>query len=394
MGVEICLVIGAIGVVTASFLAPRSKYQEQGERRAETGIMPLHLLGKKSWNVYNKDNIAKVRRDEAQAKVEDEEKERQKREDDAERRIDILRGKQPLPPTSAADEKEQHIHSHDKSHGDTRHRKRRRLAGENDTDRDIRFAKEDTQQAYQRTQKDAARRPTNDAPIVNKSGHISLFPEKPRSGKQRADKNPEAEAESAQKTRELEDQYTMRFSNAAGFKQQLTSAPWYSSSTTDIYAQGTGLPTKNVWGNEDPRRQEREKMRLGTNDPLAAMKKGVKQLREVEKERTKWVEEKERELRALKREEKEKRRSRRRRDSRGSDESLDGFRLDAEPEKERRRHRNRSRDRESGRERSRRDDGRRKSKSTRHIDRHEPEKESVAWSQAPGERYSAQFAGT
>ncbi|KAF3491199.1 homocitrate synthase [Arthroderma uncinatum] len=356
--------------------------------------MPLHLLGKKSWNVYNKDNIAKVRQDEARARVEEEEKERQKQEDDAERRIDILRGRQPLPSPLVAEEKEQHAHPHEKSHGDTRHRKRRRLAGENDTDRDIRFAKEDAQQTNQRTQTDIVRRPANDAPIVDKSGHISLFPEKKSSNRQRSDKNPEAEAESARKTREFEDQYTMRFSNAAGNKQQLTSAPWYSSSMTEIAAQGMGMPTKNVWGNEDPRRQEREKMRLSTNDPLAAMKKGVKQLRDVEKERTKWAEEKERELRALKKEEKERRRRRRRRRSRGSDESLDGFRLDAEPEKEeRKRHRRHSRDRERGRERSKRDEERRKHGSTRHCDRHEPEKESVAWSQAPGKRYSAQFAG-
>ncbi|KAG5204542.1 Homocitrate synthase [Trichophyton interdigitale] len=365
--------------------------------------MPLHLLGKKSWNVYNKDNIERVRRDEARAKAEEEENERKQREEDAERRIDILRGKIPAPLSDAVDEKERHSRSRGKLTGESRHRKRRRLAGENDTDRDIRFAKEDAELACQRLESKASRRPTDDAPIVDKSGHISLFPEESTFRRRRSDKNPEAEAETAKKNQELEDQYTMRFSNAAGYKQQLTSTPWYSSSTTEISTQNVGLPNKNVWGDEDPRRQEREKVRIATNDPLAAMKKGVKQLKEVEKERTKWAEERERELKALKREErdKEKRHRRRQRDNGDSDDSLDGFRLDAGVERrERRRHRSRSRDRDrdrgSRRDRSRHGEERRKRRNDRHASKtgSNSEKVSVAWSQAPGKRYSAQFAGT
>ncbi|EFQ97859.1 homocitrate synthase [Nannizzia gypsea CBS 118893] len=361
--------------------------------------MPLHLLGKKSWNVYNKDNVARVRRDEARAKAEEEEKERKQREEDAERRVDILRGKISTPLGEDGDEKSHRSRTREKLHGEVRHRKRRRLAGENDTDRDIRFAKEDAELTHQRAEMEASRRPVNDAPIVDKSGHISLFPEEPTSRRRRSDKNPEAEAETARKNQEFEDQYTMRFSNAAGYKQQLASAPWYSSSTAEISAQSTGLPTTNVWGDEDPRRQEREKIRIATNDPLAAMKKGVKQLREVEKERTKWAEEKERELRALKKEEKEKRWRRRHQENGNSDDSFDGFRLDASVEKrERRHHRSRSRDldrdRDSRRDRSRRGEEYRKRHSDTHESKPRPEKTSVAWSQAPGKRYSAQFSDT
>lgn len=339
------------------------------------------MLGKKSWNVYNKDNIARVRRDEARAKAEEEEKERKQQEEDAERRIDILRGKIPTPLSEDADEKEHRSRSREKLHGETRQRKRRRLAGENDTDRDIRFAKEDAKLAHQRAESEASRRPVNDAPIVDKSGHISLFPEESTSRRRPSDKNPEVEAETAKKNQELEDQYTMRFSNAAGYKQQLTSTPWYSS-TTEISAQSTGLPTTNVWGDEDPRRQEREKTRIATNDPLAVMKRGVKQLREVEKERTKWAEERERELRSLKREEKEKERRRRRRhrNNGDSDDSLDGFRLDSgSAKRERRRHRSRSRDRDQGsrRDRSRYGNENRERRSDRHESKLRPEKDSV-----------------
>ncbi|KAK2740192.1 hypothetical protein FQN57_006203 [Myotisia sp. PD_48] len=310
--------------------------------------MPLHLLGKKSWNVYNKENIAKVRRDEARARAEEEENERQRKADDANRRIQILRNGQSSPDSSTVTIPIETpiIHAtEDKKQLDTRPRKRRRLAGENDTERDIRFAKEEAEDVEKRRHKALMRRPTNDAPIVDKTGHISLFPED-HARRKRSDKNPEAEAEAEKKAREFKDQYTMRFSNAAGFNRQL-AAPWYSSSTTDLMAQSTGIPSKDVWGNEDPRRQEREKKRLGTNDPLAAIKKGVRQLRDVERERKAWQKEREKELRALKLEEKQlrcrdrhhhhDRHERRERDTHRrrreeSVDSLENFQLDADPD--------------------------------------------------------------
>lgn len=55
--------------------------------------MPLHLLGKKSWNVYNTDNIERVRRDEAAARAREEADEQRMQEEDAERRLKILRGR-------------------------------------------------------------------------------------------------------------------------------------------------------------------------------------------------------------------------------------------------------------------------------------------------------------
>ncbi|KAI9737536.1 MAG: hypothetical protein M1834_009691 [Cirrosporium novae-zelandiae] len=262
--------------------------------------MVLHLLGKKSWNVYNSDNIARVRQDEATAKAREEEQERRMQEDDAERRMNILRGI-PVDAPRAPVEEESTAPSRPSG---GRERKRRRIAGEDDTDRDIRLAKENSALIPGTLQ--TARKSTSDAPLVDGSGHINLFPPEP--SKRNVEKNPEAEAEAQKKKRENEDQYTMRFSNAAGFRQNLAN-PWYASSM----AHDQGLEeqqSKNVWGNEDPGRKERAKMRLDSSDPFAIMQRGVKDLRKVEQEKQKWKEEKEREVEELIAQERRKRRQR------------------------------------------------------------------------------------
>ncbi|PGH03751.1 hypothetical protein GX51_03896 [Blastomyces parvus] len=397
--------------------------------------MVLHLLGKKSWNVYNTDNIARVRRDEAEAKARDEEEQRRLQKIDAEKRIQILRGlrspsKSPPPVQevpAAPERRDKQRESREPR--DPRHRKRRRIAGENDTDRDIRFAREDAQRAESKRENDVVlvRKPSKDnAPIVDDSGHINLFPEPTATDAIIGDsgKNPEAEAEAAKKKLEYENQYTMRFSNAAGFKQSLNKGPWYSSSAVDIAAQTVEdmLPNKDVWGNEDPRRQERERARMDMSDPLAAMKRGVRQLRDVEKERQKWEEERRRELKALEKEERRRerrdssrqrreRRQRRRRGSDGSLDSLEGFSLDAET-KPAGSSRDRDRDRELSRkhhrergERSREhrskhsrpygDGHSRRSSRDQGMDRAKPSSSDdrlSSWAPAPGKRYSAQFA--
>ncbi|KAL4921889.1 hypothetical protein BDW62DRAFT_98236 [Aspergillus aurantiobrunneus] len=288
--------------------------------------MPLHLLGKKSWNVYNPENIARVRRDEAQAKAQEEEEERRMQEVDTERRILLLRGERPPtppPPQSSTSQAKTETHAHYTGG----HRKRRRVAGENDTDRDIRFAREDAELALaKREELVHARASKHDAPLHDSNGHIDLFPQE--EGRKRAEKHPEAQKEAADKQRSYEDQYTMRFSDAAGFRQNVGKDPWYSSSP-GIGIDLKSTPSKDVWGNEDPMRKEREKARMGLNDPLAAMKKGVRQLKSVEEERRKWNQERSRELDALKAA--EKTRSHRRRRRPRSNDSLEGFELDSSP---------------------------------------------------------------
>ncbi|KAL4980699.1 hypothetical protein BDW66DRAFT_36723 [Aspergillus desertorum] len=326
--------------------------------------MPLHLLGKKSWNVYNPENVARVRRDEAQAKAQEEEEERRMQEVDAERRIQILRGERPPapspPPSQTTTQTERRPYA-DYTGG---HRKRRRLAGENDTDRDIRFAREDAELALAEREKSVhARKEKNDAPLYDIDGHINLFPEVKL--QKRVEKNPETVKEAANKHRSYEDQYTMRFSNAAGFRQDVGKDPWYSSSRGDGILLSESMPSKDVWGNDDPLRREREKARMDVNDPLAAMKKGIRQLKSVEEQRRKWNQERSRELDALKSAEKTRSYHSRRR-SRSKD-SLENFRLDDTPDTGRddrnwtsARHHRHSRDKNSthsGRRRSRRSSG-------------------------------------
>lgn len=295
---------------------------------------------------------------------------------DAERRIQILRGERPPTPPPLPSQRR----SSDASARPERRfnddaggfRKRRRLAGEDDTDRDIRLAREDAAQAVAKREELSltSRRDDKDAqaPLVDGAGHINLFPE----GKNKeAEKNTEAEAESARKKRSYEDQYTMRFSNAAGFKETAGRQPWYSSGAQSTTAPDA-MPEKNVWGNEDPMRKDREKARMDANDPLAAMKRGVRQLKATEQERKRWNEEKQKEIEALKTEEGQRSRHHRRKRSRSID-SLDDFKLDAPVAKprddndhncSRRHHRHHPRDR--SRQRSHRDRDRERSHRRSH----------------------------
>ncbi|KAH8803116.1 hypothetical protein F5884DRAFT_903709 [Xylogone sp. PMI_703] len=267
----------------------------------------MALPWKKSWNVYNQANIERVRRDEAAAKAKEEAEEQLMQEIDAERRMQILRGEKltPLPP--ASDRREDDAKSGRPSERGYERRKRKRV-GENDTDFEMRIANDNLRSGDSDRQV-MLRKSTSDAPLVDHAGHIDLFPQE--HPKQSVVKNAEAEKELEKKKREYEDQYTMRFSNAAGFKQGLDN-PWYSKATSDQEGISVEPPSKDVWGNEDPRRKEREAARVASNDPLAAMRKGAAKVREVEKERKRYREDKERETQELIRAERHRRKHRKR----------------------------------------------------------------------------------
>ena len=142
--------------------------------------MPLHLLGKKSWNVYNADNVDRVRRDEADARAREEAAEQLMQEQDAERRIALMRGEQPPALPAVTDESHDNEHAHDPRQSDGRERKRRKLKGEDDTEREMRYAREDAEagsrmrESFKQVKtKDAA---LDDAPLQDRRGQIQLVP--------------------------------------------------------------------------------------------------------------------------------------------------------------------------------------------------------------------------
>ncbi|KAG9206397.1 hypothetical protein G6514_003228 [Epicoccum nigrum] len=266
--------------------------------------MPLHLLGKKSWNVYSPANIARVKADEEAAAAREAAADQRTQELDAARRAAILRGRTPPPlPDEDGTEEGRRRKDRDSGHG----RKPRKLRGEDDTDMDIRLAAS-MAKAGSGNEDDAKllklRTPASDAPLTDHAGHIDLFPVDMKEALRR-EKNAEAEKEKRKKEQAFEDQYTMRFSNAAG-KNGLDS-PWYSTQRKaphpDEEAAAAltypGLENKDVWGNEDPRRKEREQARISSSDPFAFMQKAQTQLKKSKGDKKKWADERKYELKEL-----------------------------------------------------------------------------------------------
>ena len=239
---------------------------------------------------------------------------------DAERRLQLLRGSQITPQELLQDQVEQ-----SKLDTDSRSsRKRKRLNGEDDTDRDIRLAREDAVLSSSRKISMAIpRKSTSDAPLTDHKGHISLFPDE--RSRLHVVKNSEAEAETAKKTREYEDQYTMRFSNAAGFKQGLAN-PWYATMKGETMEKYPG--DEKAWGNKEYRRQEREKAKMHQDDPLSSMRRSVQALKKVERERRVSMEERDQQLRQMEREQRQSRRRSSKRRNVSDNDDLESFTLD------------------------------------------------------------------
>ncbi|KAM3414311.1 hypothetical protein BST61_g10962 [Cercospora zeina] len=314
--------------------------------------MPLHLLGKKSWNVYNATNISRVRKDEAEAQAREEAAEQQTQEEDAARRIALLRG-EVVTELSVPENEEQKDSEYRRQHGKrfgedetyaSRDRKRKRRRGEDDTDRDMRYAREDRERGERAREvlllrqgnsssagRDAAAAAAAEAPLQDHAGHIQLFAPPDEKELRAKQKNDEAEAEKAKKRKREEDLMMMKFSNAAGYDNGMQK-PWYAAADTSRQVEGASrneimlaeLKGKDVWGNEDPRRTERETKRIVSSDPFAMMQSAQKQLKQSEKDKEEWERRRRRGLEELKRAQRRKGE-----DDEDDVDSLDGFHLDA-----------------------------------------------------------------
>ncbi|KAK4898251.1 hypothetical protein LTR27_004258 [Elasticomyces elasticus] len=312
--------------------------------------MPLHLLGKKSWNVYNTANVDRVRRDEADAQAREEAEEQRMQDEDAATRIAKLRGEPaaPLPDSAPVGDADSRANtkvprSRESGADGKRERKRRKLRGEDDTDADIRFAREDVE-AGQKAKTALARKDTDDAPLVDHAGHLQLIPAPDEKAIRKAGKNAEVEAEKAKKRKREEDQYMMKFSNAAGYSNGMEK-PWYASNKLAKQAEKavstavvlSDVQEKDVWGNEDPRRKNCEQNRISSSDPFAAMQHAQRQLKQSSVDKERWQRERAAELEELKKT--EDRRRRREKQERHHDvDKLEGFSLDAPPVRERSEH--------------------------------------------------------
>lgn len=324
--------------------------------------MPLHLLGKKSWNVYNTDNVERVRRDEAEASARREAAEQRMQGEDAQRRIALLRGEkvEPVPELTetrigedeADDWRRQSRRDDDYTRRD---RKRRRLRGEDDTDRDIRHARQGAEAETKATHS-LWKGHDKEAPLQDHAGHIQLFAAPDEKAIRVVQKNAELEAEKAKRRQREEDKVTMHFSNAAGCTDGMQQ-PWYTATVSPGMTPANSasdnlmlaeVQGKDVWGNEDPRRGEREFGRISSNDPFAAMQNAQRQLKQSERDKEAWQRQHKAELEALKKEQARAKERKRRNEAR---DSLDGFSLDAiavEKNRHRRHHHRRSEGRQHG----------------------------------------------
>lgn len=263
--------------------------------------MPLHLLGKKSWNVYNPASIERVKRDEAEAERRAAEQEKRALQHEAEERVQFLKGGEQgrsasrghLSADADAADKGNGAREAGAGVGLPRQRiQKRRLAGEDDTDRDIRIARE-TAQLTSSTGSTLKRQrlDNDDSAIVDAKGNISLIPVP----------QPEQQQAEAKKPLSEEDPFTVYLSHAAGKGKDSGKTPWYNSvPKSNVLSTGANDETdKDRWGDVSERRRQREAARMASDDPLAMMKSGVKQLREAERRRREWMEQRERDLREV-----------------------------------------------------------------------------------------------
>lgn len=231
-----------------------------------TTKMPLHLLHHKSYHVYSTTNIERVKRDEATARAKEEAEEQRMQEADAEHRIRVLRARAegtdapaPIrdreePPATVA---------------------RVFVAPNNSSQIDKNGA---AIVALPPT-----RRHKTSSTLTGADGHINLFGDLDNPKRRnKVEKNAEHEAEKKAKEEKLEAQYTMGLGKPA---EELK--PWYS--TLDMVGEVKGRKKTDREIRKDDRNKD-------WRDPLAAIRRGVRGVKEAEEAREEWKRTKELEV--------------------------------------------------------------------------------------------------
>ncbi|OLL23144.1 hypothetical protein NEOLI_000568 [Neolecta irregularis DAH-3] len=203
--------------------------------------MPLNILHHKSWNVYNKDNIARVRADEEAARKKEEDEEYRMQEADKEHRLNILR-------TRAAESLAEQPNSIEKqaSKSFLSEKKRKRVD-------------------------DTAGLEDKRTPGLIKS-HINFWGDL-EDGKLAVGKkdyeNPERQAEKKAEDEKWDSQITMRLGRPAKEMK-----PWYSS--LDLESSEQKRTKEQRW--------ERQHRNISFYDPLSAVNGFLKQKRQIEED--------------------------------------------------------------------------------------------------------------
>lgn len=278
--------------------------------------MPLHLLGKKSWNVYNPNAIAKVRADEAAHAAREEAQNELELAYQADVRLAQLRGL-PEPPRPAELDvdldaerdagSKRRLEGKEEDAGRVERRLKRRRPGEDDTDRDLRVARQEMEGKVERISAGRSQRrekEKDDAlPLVGEDGHIQLFapaslPASPAYDSRK--KNPEQLFK--EKQREEFEGGAMRFDAAGSNRSNPATKPWYAGVISRSAHAGISDQQhspfmeevgRDVWGNEDVNRKARDAARISTADPMAMMQMAQRKLKAVEREREMWKKERE-----------------------------------------------------------------------------------------------------
>ncbi|KAL1310796.1 hypothetical protein AAFC00_001039 [Neodothiora populina] len=280
--------------------------------------MVLHLLGKKSWNVYNNDNVERVKRDEAVAAAKEEEHERLMQEQDAQRRTALLRGEKPPefePIPEPLDSSAPPRQRNDDGFSKEERKLRRRLRDEDETSYAIRVAKLDRERAEDLSRSGLLRQRPSSHDDSNRDRLEELFnfgravedailpaptavsETHTRKKKTKDDHDHDHDPSNAQK--QQQDPHAFGPSNLAAIQKK--PAIW------DLRSPDHQGLSRDAFGRPDPKRTIRDQKRLGQSDPLAFMKQAQEQLKQAKAQRAKRETEIECERRASEMAQKEER---------------------------------------------------------------------------------------